>query len=437
MATTQQVIDNFVSGKVNRYYGSCTWRSYNVFCEENVIYSYGKHYPLGVKLGKGLVLVNGDHPGFIRSTTPHHRSILMRKLDGKDVIVAFSAIRDAGFDPLKMTYKNIVHYLNGTRDNVAYSKKDRKYYEISISPYYGVDLTDDLIRDNILGEYDTKNNGEFQKAYIREQTLDNYVVGYWHRLGGTLLRRGRNYYLSALDEGSYFVSLLPRKADTVFDAYNALKPGAVINAERNGIPVRRQGEWFFVKTDNTDDDLMDRLGVNKTTFKSMVKQRPLPYLEKNTNVHVTKTVSTNDKFLNMSHKIHKIQKDILNVEPRYVEAALKEAAKVLESHNYYVPDDDSEIMPALCKADESKYLEIKDKYYECFKIKDDMRSKIKKMENKLQSIQGGLFAIGKVYHRNKETNRRSGEHSSIHLDGWHEVFKNTERASWGALGYVD
>jgi hypothetical protein len=92
------------------------------------------------------------------------------------------------------------------------------------------------------------------------------VAGYWHVLGGALLRVGDKYLLGGLDEGRYFLSLLTNSARTVAEAYRTLMPLKVMEAEAAGREVKRQGEWFFVKSS------IDRKGVMALANISRVKE---------------------------------------------------------------------------------------------------------------------------------------------------------------------
>jgi hypothetical protein len=44
-----------------------------------------------------------------------------------------------------------------------------------------------------------------------------------------------------------FLVKLPRKVASIAEAYESLKPKQVLAAEKRGIEVLRQGEWFFIK----------------------------------------------------------------------------------------------------------------------------------------------------------------------------------------------
>jgi len=76
-----------------------------------------------------------------------------------------------------------------------------------------------------------------------------------HTLGDSVVRVRDRYYLSAVDEtgvgrGMYFLAELQtdRPPATLKDAFDFLKPKAVLEAEARGSNVRRQGEWFAIPT---------------------------------------------------------------------------------------------------------------------------------------------------------------------------------------------
>jgi hypothetical protein len=98
----------------------------------------------------------------------------------------------------------------------------------------------------------------------------------WHRIGAVLLEHDKKYYICAMDEGSYFISLLPRKVTSITKAFQALKPYEVIKAEKAGVKVIRQGEFFFIP-------------VNKVIKeKEFSKQAALPATAESSNQHVCK-----------------------------------------------------------------------------------------------------------------------------------------------------
>jgi hypothetical protein len=84
-----------------------------------------------------------------------------------------------------------------------------------------------------------------------------------HTLGDSVLRVKDRYYLSGVDEtgkgsGMYFFAELATKQapPTLEEAYNALKPKVVREAEGRGLNVMRQGEWFAIPTKVLTSELM-------------------------------------------------------------------------------------------------------------------------------------------------------------------------------------
>ena len=84
-----------------------------------------------------------------------------------------------------------------------------------------------------------------------------------HTLGDSVIRVKERFYLSAVDEtgfgaGMYFLAELAtdRAPASLEDAFNALKPPAVREAEARGSDVRRQGEWFAIPTMLHTSELM-------------------------------------------------------------------------------------------------------------------------------------------------------------------------------------
>lgn len=84
-----------------------------------------------------------------------------------------------------------------------------------------------------------------------------------HTLGDSVIRVKERFYLSAVDEtghgaGMYFLAELAtdQAPASLKDAFNALKPAAVKEAEARGSSVLRQGEWFAIPTKLLTSELM-------------------------------------------------------------------------------------------------------------------------------------------------------------------------------------
>ena len=86
-----------------------------------------------------------------------------------------------------------------------------------------------------------------------------------HRLGlEAVFTVGDRYYLSAYDAQEdpplYFLCRLPRHVGHVNEARYALRPASVNAAIAAGIPVKRQGDLFAIRSQLTDDQLREAGG---------------------------------------------------------------------------------------------------------------------------------------------------------------------------------
>lgn len=77
-----------------------------------------------------------------------------------------------------------------------------------------------------------------------------------HFSGASLFEVEGKYFLFDIDRREIrhkifnpFLVQLTKKVSSIAEAYESLKPKAVLDAEKNGVEVKRQGEWFFIKTD--------------------------------------------------------------------------------------------------------------------------------------------------------------------------------------------
>lgn len=79
-----------------------------------------------------------------------------------------------------------------------------------------------------------------------------------HFTGALLLENSGRKFLMDIDReeikhgifNAFFVEV-ERKVKTIAEAYESMKPQEVRDAESKGLKVERQGEWFFIQTDET------------------------------------------------------------------------------------------------------------------------------------------------------------------------------------------
>ena len=196
----------------------------------DAVYSYGKHFPLAVRLESGKYLVNGDNYSI---TTSQHQSELFGIVPNRRrVEVSFSALREIDSDLGTTGWHSRYHIDNIKRIKI-------------------VDYTAD--------------------DYIDTGRLDKYGDPvYEHVLGAALLEyEGRQFY-SGIDETGnghqYFLTeLVDSDLHTVDEGLESMKPGLIKEIERGEHDrytgkVKRQGEWFFAElTDEFEETLMKRV----------------------------------------------------------------------------------------------------------------------------------------------------------------------------------
>ena len=83
--------------------------------------------------------------------------------------------------------------------------------------------------------------------------IDKTKLAKRHFVGAMLIEVKEKQFLFDIDRRELkhyrfnpFLSELPKKTNTIKQAYEILKPKEVKEAEKKGIKVKRQGEWFFI-----------------------------------------------------------------------------------------------------------------------------------------------------------------------------------------------
>lgn len=205
-------------------------RSGNVFFENDVIYSYGYHFPMAVRLPNGLFVCNGDKYSV---TTSSHQSQLFQTIGNRSRCeIPFSALANLS---------------EGGRWNVLRVVQELKLLDWQNDQYI-----------------DTGRVSERTGATIWEHVLGAVLFTYkgQHWLSGLDETgvRGRLFFLTRLSPAQMRKYGRPK---TVAEAFELLKPDEVKAAELAGRRVYRQGEWFFVEFEPTYYDYVDPKQVKK------------------------------------------------------------------------------------------------------------------------------------------------------------------------------
>ena len=220
MSTNQQVADRFMD---KRPLG--TSRSNNLYSEDGmVLYSYRQ--PIAEWTDSGDLLLNGDR--FTITTAQHQgivRGVAQRVLGERSTkygILPFSSFDFHRFN-LRMAQLSVVERVG---DRYTYSWT----CGASTESDYG--------------------SSEFQSKH-GESTCGGTVTTR-HYLGGGLFACNARHFLASwdsIDRGNFFITeIVAGRPHSVTDAYEALKPEAVLQAENAGIQVLRQGDVFFILT---------------------------------------------------------------------------------------------------------------------------------------------------------------------------------------------
>ena len=262
-----RVVENFAKGK--------NYRGSRIFADGQALYSYGRHFALAIRMPettnkkdkKEWYLLNGDKYSV---STSKHQSITYRVFNAWPR-VAFSALHAAGLYP-EHGNVNLIDFCKDGFESM--SIWDRTFNQ---------DTFDNFKQNMPIGaEYHESKNKDTQEIETKS----------FHRIGAVILEKEKKYYLCAMDEGSYFISLLPHKVKTVQAGFEALKPKEVKGAEimdfgRNTvhIDVLRQGEWFFIPSSI------------KIKEKDFQKSAALPSADSSSNRHIcTRLLQIGKKF---------------------------------------------------------------------------------------------------------------------------------------------
>lgn len=249
-----KVFDAYLSGE---YKEGKNYVRKTIFFINDTIYSYGEHFPMAVNMG-GWYLVNGD---LVSVTTARHQAYLRESLTRKKVkfaIIPFSALNSAGIDISRIKYIDL---------------EKEKTMLVKIK--------------NKAGEMEEK---------LR------------HLLGSVVFEFNNRYFLSGVDESgtnawrSYFLAELPYKVSSVEEAYNALKPEEVKQAERLGLEVKRQGEWFFIPVDK-------EINIKLNKEKNVSRSALLPNRDRNRRLmHLATRLFTDNKKMYAKGTVRHLEK---------------------------------------------------------------------------------------------------------------------------------
>lgn len=152
-----------------------------------------------------------------------------------------------------------------------------------------------------------------------------------HFTGASLFSVDGAFYLFDLDRREVkhkifnpFLAKLPKEAKSIKAAYEALKPKAVKEAEKNGLKVLRQGEWFFIET--TAPKIETLSDIEKMTVVAGANTWSIRELAPILNLSVKSLAAISRKLLAKLPRPQNLQAG--NSRPNEVSRLLKQGRKV-------------------------------------------------------------------------------------------------------------
>jgi hypothetical protein len=235
------VVDYFVNGGTtgSNHTGS-------LFIRDNILYSYGNHWPLMVRQehwSSAQFLLNADKYSV---TTSQHTSLCWRTK--RLVMLSFGMLGEAGIDYTSRDFDLVEtreafnestgfykHYkLTGETEEIREHWYDGEYHNTPRLVYRPERKAERITARQLAG---LSSEEQDHCEEITERRPSLCVFSY-------KTEDGIKYYVSGMDDQSYFISELPGPVESVTEAEEMLKP-----LELQGFTGKatRQGEWFFVK----------------------------------------------------------------------------------------------------------------------------------------------------------------------------------------------
>ena len=239
------LIDEFVDE------GATFGEASHMYIGGDVLYSYGRHFPLLVRRDWGFVL-NADK--YSSSTSAHQSQCFA----SATIQLPFSTLREAGIDYMLF---NLITHESQRWDVIGYQRKVKAdfgfdYPVISVAEYEALD----------------DKYGWYPKEERRPESA--------------VIEQDGRYFLSSMDGQQYFICELPEPAETVEDAFTLLKPKEVTTDD-----YLRQGEWFFVQANAPMEVLKDGNPIpvgklNKLMYQTMEQKFVLPNRDTGGSSHI-------------------------------------------------------------------------------------------------------------------------------------------------------
>ena len=231
--TNEGVIEAFVSGSDH----PCTNSSRSATQRGGILFSYAE--PIGIRR-EDCFIVNGDV--WSKTTSSHQQELQfsLRRRRKSYFTTSFSALAGIVSPNSRILRPRSSMLAEKIRDQL-------KILDWTKDWWLKYAKTEEMFCDRLDGNRYTYD----QLPLGMEVRYKDYEPHEAHLPGAVLMEYEKDgtktHAIAAMDERQYFVSILPRLANDVADAFTSLKPQEAVEAQQKGLKVLRQGEWFFIE----------------------------------------------------------------------------------------------------------------------------------------------------------------------------------------------
>jgi hypothetical protein len=248
------VIKNFSNQKRNKD-GELSWNGFSIFSRKNFLYSWGKHHPLAIYLGrrnkKPFAIKNSDRPS---KSTSRHTGITASICRGPKISKIL--LENMGFSFEKLTMENVIYFQEGFWKWCF--KKGNNYY-LSYSAWHYTEDRDWYVgglKKYLLEEpWNPPKKGKFFEYSLRD---DGVSSGSWRINEATVLFIDGKYIFCYEESSKEVIQLLPKKPKSIENAFELIKP------KEAGQVFEKQAGLYFVPSSFDDEQLSKHLGISKS-----------------------------------------------------------------------------------------------------------------------------------------------------------------------------
>ena len=243
--------------------------------------------------------------------------------------------------------------------------------------------------------------------------LDKTKLAKRHFVGAMLIKVKNKCFLFDVDRNELkhyrfnpFLVELPKQCKTIKEAYEILKPLEVNRAEKKGLKVLRQGEWFFIPTKK----------------KIVEKSKPIPK-------EILKGMENKPQYSNYNFQGYCISNGELVKEYDIKDLCRGLKLKYQKQIISNVEDYNKEVRRYL------RYVKKKEAFEEKFNF-FNYGGELRAGENRPNSVDK-LFIENNVNYVKGEVTHTGREHEPITLKNWHKAIPNTAIKSFTITGNID